>query len=213
MPEEKQAFTTFEVADFCHVSPNSVGRWLHEGKIRHFKTAGGRRRVWRRDLIRLLESLDIPAPPELDGRGQSRILIVEDEAKVRRTLKRMTSRAFPEADIHEAADGFEAGRKIAAVKPGIIVLDIFLPGVDGFQLCRKIRSDAELKHIKVLAVSGEDVEETGRKAIAAGADAFLSKPFTPKDIEQALRKWLPQTAEREQVGERPGFILREKANG
>jgi len=164
-------------------------------------------------LIHLLKSLNIPIPSELKDQDPLRVLIVEDNDSTRRLLRRIIARAFPGIELHEAADGFEAGRKMTTIRPAVIVLDIFLPGLDGFALCKKLRSDAELKHVKVLAVSGEHAEETGRKAIASGADVFFPRPFEAKAIEATLRKWLPPQAPGERVGEQPGFILREKANG
>lgn len=190
----KKAFGTHDIARICQVTPPTIGRWIEEGKLPSFKTAGGHRRVWGDDLAAFLRSHNIPVPPELDL--SQRVVIVDDEPEVRKFVRRILSEQFPELEIHEASDGFEAGHKIATVLPALVILDLRLPGVDGFKVCRTVRADPTYKNVKILAISGVGVEEAKDQILAAGADAFLPKPFTPQELVAHLVKVMPELKER-----------------
>lgn len=182
----KKALGTTDIARICHVAAPTVVRWIEEGKLSCFSTGGGHRRVWIEDLLVFLHKHNIPVPADLSGQARPRLLIVDDEESARRVVARVVSRLAPELEIDEAADGFEAGRKLSTFCPAFVVLDVRLPGVDGLKVCRLIRSDPALKRVRILAVSGHDVEETWRACIAAGADAFLGKPFDLEDLRRCL---------------------------
>lgn len=117
-------------------------------------------------------------------------MIVDDEEDVRYTLKRMIRKFWPKAEISEAANGFDAGQKLLDLLPHVMLLDIALPGVDGFEICRTVRAHPKIKNVKILAISGYSVEEWGKKVIEAGADAFLQKPIELETCRQAIQKWM-----------------------
>src|SRR3989344_3812773 len=108
----KKTFGTHDIAKICQVTPPTIGRWIEEGKLPSFKTAGGHRRVWDEDLVVFLKEHNIPVPDDLKTDGPLRILIVDDEPEMRRFITRILQKLAPGAEIHEAADGFEAGHKI-----------------------------------------------------------------------------------------------------
>lgn len=182
-----KALGTHGIAKICHVTPATVARWIEEGKLPSFTTGGGHRRVWSRDLITFLHEHNVPVPQELMSGGAPRILIVDDEAMVRRLIVRVLQGAVPQAEIHEAVDGFEAGQKISTLLPAIIVLDLRLPGLDGLKVCRMIRSDDRLRNARILAVSGHDPEESREQVLAAGGDDFLAKPFRTDELVDKIK--------------------------
>jgi excisionase family DNA binding protein len=188
---KKRTFGTHDIARICQVTPPTIGRWIEEGKLPSFKTAGGHRRVWDTDLVVFLKAHNIPIPPELEGAGILRILLVDDEPEIRRLMRRTVLSDFPQAEVHEAGDGFEAGHAIATLRPAVVVLDLRLPGVDGFNLCRTVRADPALKGVRILAVTGIGVEESRARILEAGADDFLPKPFRPEDLSEKLRSLIP----------------------
>ena len=75
-----------------------------------------------------------------------------------------------------ASSGFEAGAKVARFKPGLIILDLFMPEMSGFEVCRRIKEDPDTSHIKILALTGYDTEENREKIMKAGADGYMAKP-------------------------------------
>ncbi|MBI4249279.1 MAG: response regulator [Elusimicrobia bacterium] len=185
---KNKAFGTYEIAKICHVTPPTVGRWIEEGKLPSFTTGGGHHRVWDRELLVFLKLHNIPVPKELLMNDGLRFLIVDDEAEVRKLVSRALRRRYPEAEIHEGVNGFDAGHKIATLLPTIVILDIRLPDFDGFQVCRVIRQDKDLRHIKILMITGDNVQETGKKVLEAGADEFLGKPFDGEELVKKVER-------------------------
>ncbi|MFA6092780.1 MAG: response regulator [Elusimicrobiota bacterium] len=191
----KRAYGTTDIARMCYVTPPTVGRWIEEGKLPCFRTAGGHRRVWDKDLIEFLKVHGMPVPRSLLAGRIFRVLIVDDEAQVRKTLKRQLSTLYPSVEQHEACDGFEAGHKLAQLAPDLVLLDFFLPGMDGGRICKLIRSDESLKHVRVLAISGQEIERTRQASMESGADDFLPKPFSMQELKQKLSGFIPKDLE------------------
>ncbi|MBI4052237.1 MAG: response regulator [Elusimicrobia bacterium] len=184
----KNALGTYDIARICHVTPPTVGRWIEEGKLPSFTTGGGHRRVWTSDLLAFLKIHNIPIPFEFSAQSRLRILIVDDEADVRKVSSRILQKIYPQAEIHEAEDGFEAGHKIATLLPSLVLLDLRLPGMNGYRVCRMIRQDEHLKKIKVLAMSGYAMEESQKQSMEAGADDFMPKPFEVEELRKKVGK-------------------------
>lgn len=179
---------TYEIAKICHVTPPTINRWIKEGKLPFFTTGGGQYRVWACDLVVFLNKHNIPVPPALQEGEPLRVLIVDDEPEVRNLARRLIEQTYKDAEVDEASDGFDAGRKIANFRPTLIILDIRLPGVDGYKVCRMIRDDSNLKGAKILTISGYNMEESMKKSLEAGADDFLCKPFDNTELIDRISK-------------------------
>jgi CheY-like chemotaxis protein len=113
-----------------------------------------------------------------------RILVVDDEPEIADFIKDLLADVVSH-QLETASDGFTAGRLIHVFAPDLVVLDLLLPGVDGFQVCKMIREDPESKGTKILAVTGYDSAEIRTKIIDSGADDYLGKPL---DYHQTLDK-------------------------
>jgi excisionase family DNA binding protein len=188
-----KAYGTHDIARVCHVTPPTVGRWIADGLLPSFTTGGGHRRVWDEDLLAFLKAHNIPVPPEMAGpRGPVRILVVDDEDRIRKLVVRTLRRILPDVEYHEAGDGFEAGRKISELVPTLVILDLRIPGLDGAKVCESVRADDRLKDIAILAISGYDASTTGPESLSAGADVFLAKPFRPDQLQSEVKKLLPR---------------------
>ena len=133
--EAKQSFSTSEVAKYCHVTADTIRKWAEAGRIRVFKTPGGHRRIRRDDLLRFLRENNIPIHVDLDS-GGGKILVVDDEKAVISVIRRFLERAKTPFQIEVATDGYEAGHQVASFHPNVIFLDLRLPGIDGFEVCR-----------------------------------------------------------------------------
>jgi len=119
-----------------------------------------------------------------------RILVIEDQEDNRQILRDLlTSVDF---EVIEAADG-EAGLAAAAAhRPDLILMDIQLPGLDGYEATRRLKADAALYAIPVIAVTSHASSSDVDKARAAGCDAFVSKPFSPRQLLAKVREYLAQ---------------------
>jgi len=175
-------FTTTEVAEICQVNPASIVRWIHEGKITASFTAGGHFRVLPTEVIRLLQSLCMPVPRELQNISSAkRILIVDDEPDVRRFIRSYIERHFSGLLIEEAGDGFSAGTLLTSFLPDLVLLDLRMPGMDGFRVCKFIKRSPELKHTRIVVITGMADETLRDQVIQLGADDFLTKPLNGQD--------------------------------
>ena len=87
-----------------------------------------------------------------------------------------------------ASDGYEAGLglKIARFHPHVVIFDLMLPEIDGFNVCKKIKQDKETRDIAVIAISGIDPENNKERILDLGADQFFPKPLDRKEIEKKL---------------------------
>lgn len=185
----KRSYGTHEIARICQVTPPTVRRWMKEEDLPFFTTMGGHRKVWDSDLAVLLKANNLPVPKELAGRAW-RVLIVDDEVSVCQVINRTLLKLYPAMELYEARDGFDAGQKIIRLEPDLIILDIQLPGVDGLRICKALREDKQLKGIKILAISGHNIEKSKKQSLSAGADDFLGKPFSLDAFKEKIAQWV-----------------------
>lgn len=117
-----------------------------------------------------------------------RILIADDEPNIVVSLEFLMKREGFEVTV--ASDGEAALREMAAMPPDLILLDIMLPKKDGFEVCQQIRANPDWQGVKVvmLTAKGRDTEVT--KGLALGADAYMTKPFSTKDLVAQVRQLL-----------------------
>ena len=117
-----------------------------------------------------------------------RILVIEDTEDNRRILHDLLSNAG--FDLLEADDG-ETGVAMATnEKPDLILMDIQLPIIDGYEATRRIKADPNLRHIPIIAVTSYALSGDEAKARAAGCDGYLAKPFRPRQILAMVRDFL-----------------------
>ena len=107
--------------------------------------------------------------------SSKKILIVDDDPQIQDLLTQMLS--VQEFETEVASDGFEAGVKVIKFKPSLIILDLFMPGMDGFEVCKRIKGNPGTSQIKILAITGFDTKENRERIMEAGADAYMTKPF------------------------------------
>ncbi|WP_412477876.1 response regulator transcription factor [Azonexus sp. IMCC34839] len=109
------------------------------------------------------------------------ILVVEDQADIR-TLIRMTLE-LGDSEIHEADNGEAGWHMIKALRPDLVLLDVMMPGsLDGYQVCQKIKQEPSLRHTPVILLTARGQRSDFEMGRAAGADAYLTKPFSPLEL-------------------------------
>jgi twitching motility two-component system response regulator PilH len=116
------------------------------------------------------------------------ILVVEDSPT---DLRLMTGALAPKGyQVHTAVDGEEALTKAASLRPRLVVLDVVLPKVNGFQVCRQLKTDPETRGIKVLMVTSKNQETDRFWGMKQGADEYLIKPFDAAELQSAVARLL-----------------------
>jgi two-component system, OmpR family, response regulator VicR len=177
--------TTGEAARICGVNFRTVLRWIDRGLLQAYKLPGrGDRRVLRGELHRFMLEHGIPdrsAPVALPRRA----LIADDELGMAHAIERVLLKAGFETAV--AANGFEAGAMLPIFKPGIMTLDLRMPGVDGLGVLRFLRRTQLPAPLRVLVVSA-DTEERLREALTLGAHGILRKPFTNDELLEAVEQ-------------------------
>ena len=127
------------------------------------------------------------------GDSKPRILIVDDEPDLVAVLRLgLQMEGF---EVLEAGDGEEGLRKAQQEKPDLVVLDLMLPRMDGYQVCRTLKFDARFKTLPIFILSARPGEKDKRLALEMGADVFIGKPYDLKDLVKRIRQRLKLDAE------------------
>ena len=118
-----------------------------------------------------------------------KVLIVDDQDTIRKMLRLTLTGRY---ELFEAAEASEAWEIVRRIRPQAIILDIMMPGeMDGYQFCEKLKADRELRRTHVVMVTARGQEADRLKGMAAGADAYFVKPFSPLALARHLEDALP----------------------
>lgn len=183
-PRRKPYFTPTEVARMLMVSPITVRQWAQKELLRAETTPGGHRRFLRHDVERFARERGLTL--QLPDDGSLRILVVDNDRLMVESLSELLKAASENVEVEVAYDGFDAGRQILRFEPHVVLLDLVMEGMDGFQVCSRIKSDPTTKAVRVIAMTGYQAPETSRRIFDAGAEACLSKPFDPDEMLLAI---------------------------
>jgi two-component system, cell cycle response regulator DivK len=119
-----------------------------------------------------------------------RILVVEDQEDNRRIIRDLLTSAGYE--LIEALDGAEGVHLAESERPDLILMDIQLPVLDGHEATRRIKQNSELSHIPIIVVTSYALSGDDQKAMAAGSDGYVAKPFSPRQLLAMIRKFFPE---------------------
>jgi DNA-binding response OmpR family regulator len=117
-----------------------------------------------------------------------RILVVDDEPFILRSLSFVFRREGFE--VFEARDGIEAMEQVRRIRPALVFLDLMMPRKDGYAVCREIKGDPDLAETFVIILTAKGQDSDRDRGLAAGADEYLTKPFSPSRIVQRAREIL-----------------------
>jgi excisionase family DNA binding protein len=180
----KEFFTPAEVAELLMVSPVTVRLWARRGALPSVQTPGGHRRFMRDAVEQFARDNQLTVRFGLDR--ALRILVVDDDPVLRLILTEHLAAFGGQVRVDTAVDGFQAGQKVVRFRPDVVLLDILMPGMSGIDVCRQIKSDPATRNIRVIAISGYMVDEQRQAALAAGAEACMSKPVDLEQLDELL---------------------------
>lgn len=191
--------TTRQIAEYCRVAHNTVIRWVKSGKLKSSKDEDENSLINKKDFMEFLHSHNLPVSHELFENGSKRLLIVDDDVSVVDFLKEILS-DIEDLEIETAYQGYEAGQKITEFKPHIVILDLWMPGINGFEICRHLKYNPQTSAIKILAITGYPCPNARQKIVGIGADYLLEKPLDTdllrKVVLDLLNNGRTQVAER-----------------
>ncbi len=179
-------FTVFQAGKFCSVSPKTIINWIEAGHIEAYKTVGGHRRIKREHLEEFMKKQGIPIPDAAVDGERKRILIVDDDAIIVETLVQALEEEEYDYEIISASDGFEAGLQVNHFKPHLLILDIMMPDIKGYEVCKKIKSDESTRDTKIIVLSAYLDDEKFKKMKEYGADLCFSKPLPLTQLRQEV---------------------------
>lgn len=189
-------YSALEVANICGVVNQTAINWIRNGYLKAFSTPGGQYRVYLDDLVDFMNKRKMRIPSELmdmydqEVINQQSVLVVDDDKGLNSVIAKYLEKSDDKIIVYQAFDGFEAGAQLVDKKPRCVLLDLDLPGVDGFDLCRRIYTSEEYgKPIVcvITALQDDDIEQRVKKM---GAVEFFRKPLNLVEISEKIKERL-----------------------
>jgi len=179
-------YTTHDISRLLQVDPSTVSKWIDRGILVAFRTPGGHRRVRAGDLRSFLIAHEMPVPEEL-GSSAVRLVAVDDEKPVLDALKRAFKAYGNQVELTTTTSGVEALLLVTELKPHGLLIDLNMPEVDGFEVCRRIRARKNLEGVRLITMTGRHSPETVEQSLKAGAVACIAKPVDVPQVVELFR--------------------------
>ncbi len=173
--------TLGQAAKYLGVAQSTIRKWSDKNRLVAFKTPGGHRRYRRADLDHFLGAAR-------HSSGHQLVLVVDDDDRLREYLRvNLEMEGYEVREAGSAEDGLAA---LDDEPPDLILLDVMMPGVDGWQMLTRVRERHGLESIPVVMFSGKIDKEQAAAAERAGAQAFIGKPFDPQQLIASTKQLL-----------------------
>lgn len=170
----REYLTPDDVAKMFMVKPDTVHDWVQKGLLEAQAGADDACiSVQQLESFALLRGLEI-SPVE---KPALRVLVVDDDKKICKSISEKIIDLDDKVVIEAAYDGFEAGWKVEAFNPDLILLDLMMPGQDGYTVCRQLKNDPQTRHIRIIAMTSFNANSKIERIMNAGAEMCLSKPI------------------------------------
>jgi two-component system, OmpR family, response regulator len=174
--QRRPFYTTFEISRICGVNTTTVQNWVKAKKLKAFQTPGGHRRIQHEDLISFMKEFGMPLPAELLP-DLPKVMVVDDEIDILNLLEALMKEDNGEVQVAKAQSGVEALLMIGESKPDLLILDVMMPGMNGCEVCQKLKSSPNTQNIRIVAISGDHSPALRDRILRAGADLFFTKPL------------------------------------
>ena len=157
-----EILTVSQASKYCKVSSKTIINWIDAGYIKAYKTVGGHRRIKKEDLDQFLKEKGMPLPEEAKTTEErKKILVVDDDKIIVETIVQALEEDEFGYEMISASDGFEAGLQVNHFKPDLLILDIMMPDINGYEVCQKIKSSPETKDTNCLLYTSPSPRDRG----------------------------------------------------
>ena len=171
--------TLGQAARYLGVAQSTIRKWSDQGRLPAFYTPGGHRRYRQRDLDAFVAgSSGTTTPPR--SRPAPLVLIVDDDPRIREFVR--VNLEMDGFAVREAGSADEGLAALEAEPPDLILLDVMMPQVDGWEMLQRVRERHGVDSIQVIMFSGQVSADAMDQAEAGGAQAFVGKPFNPQEL-------------------------------
>jgi excisionase family DNA binding protein len=177
--------TLGQAAKYLGVAQSTIRKWSDHGRVPAFYTPGGHRRYRRPDLDNFLNR----SGPGGSTQQGPLVLIVDDDERVREYVR--VNLEMEGYAVREAGNAEEGLGVLEEVSPDLILLDVMMPEVDGWEMLRRVQERHGVGAIPVVMFSGKVNEQSAQEATARGAQGFVGKPFDPQQLIEHAKQLLP----------------------
>ena len=178
--------TLGQAAKYLGVAQSTMRKWSDVGRVPAFYTPGGHRRYRRADLDQFLDRSGRTAAPAGSG---PLVLIVDDDERLREFVR--VNLEIEGYNVREAGSAEEGLAALEEEPPDLILLDVMMPQVDGWEMLRRVQERHGVGAIPVIMFSGKVDEHAAGEAASRGAQGFIGKPFDPRSLIDSTKQLLP----------------------
>jgi len=178
--------TLGQAATYLGVAQSTMRKWSDVGRVSAFYTPGGHRRYRRSDLDQFLDRSGRSGTSTDEGPV---VLIVDDDERLREYVR--VNLEIEGYTVREAASADEGLAALEEESPDLILLDVMMPKVDGWEMLQRVQEKHGVGAIPVIMFSGKVDERSAAEATSRGAQGFIGKPFDPRALIESTKQLLP----------------------
>ena len=180
----KDFMTTREAAEQLGVALSTIQHWSEKGLLKAWKTGGGHRRIARSSVEALLrQQLELLEAPE---EAVPTVLVVDDDLQALKLFQEHFSAHGPALDLKTASNGFEGLVNMGRFRPDVLITDLLMPGMDGFQMIRTLKRLPAFSDLLIIVVSAIPKAEICEKGISEREMKVFSKPVPYREIGEII---------------------------
>jgi len=173
-------------AQICRVTTRTINNWIRAGMLKAYATPGGHFRIWPFDLEKFLKAynMDINFDPT-EGRSK-RILVVDDDETYAELIRDMLHDKLENCEVSITQDGYEALIMLGEINPDLLVLDLMMPGLDGFKVLDLLTNRVASNPLKVLVLSGNLTTSAVERLKKSCVNQWLAKPVSTAELVHSV---------------------------
>ena len=178
--------STGDVARYCEVNVTTVKRWIREGHLKGFQTPMGHFKVVKTDFIQFLKDNHMPVDESILGSTELKVLVIDDDPGMIKTIVMTLESLNHNLRVDTATDGYDGLMKIGNAVPNLLILDLNMPKIDGYEVIKRVKNTEDYKSAEIMVVSSTLNEETEKKLLNIGVSKYLKKPFKLSELKEEV---------------------------
>ena len=178
--------STGDVARYCEVNVTTVKRWIREGHLKGFQTPMGHFKVVKTDFVQFLKDNHMPVDESILGSTELKVLVIDDDPGMIKTIVMTLESLNHNLKVDSATDGYDGLMKIGNAVPNLLILDLNMPKIDGYEVIKRVKNTEDYKSAEIMVVSSTLNEETEKKLINIGVSKYLKKPFKLSELKEEV---------------------------
>ncbi len=180
-------YSTHKVAKMFGVTSTTVVNWVKRGRLRAHRTEGGHRRISSRSVVAYARAEGLPIPGDVLDGGKLKVLVVDDDPDFC-DMVRDYLEAAEGLVVRVAISGFEAGYSVAKFRPDLILMDIMMPHMNGFEVHDRLKNDAATAHIPLIACTAYGDAQLESEIQSRSFDGYIQKPLRLEHLLEMIRE-------------------------